>query len=251
MSRVRWYWQGILDTLRYEGATALFLRLLAKGLRPFARVGLVKLYRTDLRQPVASHPANTPIEVVEATEADADQLVAVMEGYFNPRGGLGRGWLLRLRPRVVGRFQRGWRCFVAKAGQEIIHYNWMAFDWADSLEPELGCFIVLREGEVFCLDGYTREPWRGKGVHTAVLSEMLAFLRERGYRTAYTNVAVEKKSAWKTHERLGWDLSGIMLYVRLRGAHRTWVWPVAGTLEPFVEESPPPVAFPERSRTRG
>jgi len=251
MSCVRWYWQRILDTLRYEGAAAFSLRLVTKWLRPFARVGLVKLYRKDLRQPMARHRAKTPIEVVEATHAEADRLVALMEGHLSPRRELGRESLLRLRQGVVGRFQRGWRCFVAKAGGEIIHYNWMAFDWAHSLEPELGCFIVPREGEVFCLDGYTGEPWRGKGVHTAVLSEMLAFLQERGYRTAYTNVAVEKKSAWKTHERLGWKLSGVMLYVRLRGARRTWIWPLAGTLEPFVEEGPPPVPFPERSQTRG
>jgi GNAT superfamily N-acetyltransferase len=239
------------DTLRYDGMASFSLRLLAKGLRPFAHVGIVRLYRKDLRRPVARRPAQSPIQVVEATEADTDRLVALVESYVSPQGELGREQRLRLRQGLVKRFQRGWRCFVAKAGPEIIHYNWMAFDWADSLEPELGFFIIPGEDEVFCLDAYTAEPWRGKGVHTAVLSEMLTFLQERGYRTAYTNVALDKKSAWKTHEKLGWDLSGVMLYLRLRGTHRTWARALAGTLAPFVEKGQPPVQFPESSGNRG
>lgn len=248
---VRWYWRRTAETLRYEGPATFVLRLFTKCLRPFALVGLVKLYRKDLqdvREPVPRPPRRARFEVVEATPSEADEIAAVMAGYLSPQGTLGREDRLRLRHRVLERFHRGWRCFVAKAEGEIIHYNWLAFDWADSLEPELGFFIVLGEGQAFCLDGYTKEPWRGNGVHAAVLAAMLRFLRRRGYRTAYTNVGLEKKSAWKTHERLQWDLSGIMLYARLRGASRTWAWPVTGTLDPFVERTVPSAPEVESGR---
>ena len=235
-SRVGFLVRRARETLRYEGGGAFLVRLTAKWARRFARVGLVRLYRKDLRTPLPEMPGRTDITVAQATETDLDRLVELVAEYEHPLGDPGREARRRINARLVERFRRGWRCFAAMGGGSIVHYNWIAVDWADAFEPDLGRFIVLAPGEAFCLDAYTAEGWRGKGVHPVVNRAMLAFLREQGYRTAYTNVAEQNRSAWRALEQLGWERSGLMFYVRRNGARRTRVWPLAGTLEPFVAE---------------
>jgi GNAT superfamily N-acetyltransferase len=238
-SALRWYGHRVRDTLRYEGAVAFLCRVLAKSLRPCASVGLVRLYRKDLRDALIDLPPPTGVTVSTATEADTDQLVEAVARYENPLGQAGTALKLSIRARLLDRFRRGWRCFVARAGAEIVHYNWIAFDWADTIEPGFHRFIALRDGEAFCLDGCTAEGWRGRGIHRAVNRAMLAFLQERGYRTAYTNAALQNRPAWTGLERLGWELSGVMLYLRRRGGKRARVWRVLGAVDPFASEENP------------
>lgn len=83
---------------------------------------------------------------------------------------------------------------------------------------------MLREGEAYCTYAYTVEAWCGRAIHTEVASRMLQFVKEAEYETAYTGVGVENRASWKTHLRLGWELSGLALSLRRRKADKMQMW---------------------------
>jgi GNAT superfamily N-acetyltransferase len=230
--RAGWYARRAIETVHYEGLHILLWRVLAQGLAPVGTVQPWTFYRRDLTQPLAPVRARADVTITLATEADREQLAAMVVRRYGPTG-LGPYAALGVPGTIAHRFRRGLRCFVARAGAEIVHYNWIAFGREPSL-GEAGARIELGPGEAYCSDAYTAEAWRGRGIHTAVLNAMLLFLQQAGYRTAWTDVGTDNKSSWKTHERLGWTVSGTALDFTPRGGRRTWRWRLRGSLRPFT-----------------
>jgi GNAT superfamily N-acetyltransferase len=232
MSRVRWYSRRTLDTLHYEGLHILLWRTLSQCVSPLGTLQPWTFYQRDLTRPIGEMPARVGVRVTIAAESDIDQLATLVARRYGPTG-IGPYETLGIPGTILHRFRRGLRCFVARIETEIVHYNWIAFQREESL-GDAGSLIVLGDGEAYCSDAYTVEAWRGQGIHTVVLHQMLVFLRRAGYRKAYTDVGSDNKSSWKTHERLGWEVCGAALDFKPRGAHTIWRWRMRGGLSPFM-----------------
>ena len=228
--------EKIRDTLRHEGFLIVLWRVLVKFLSPVGSVGMATLYEKDLTRPIVEVNAKVDVTVTEAAGSDIVRVVELMawHAYGSAEA------VAETDKGVQELLGRGARCFVAKIGDEIVHYNWLAFQWAESLPISSGGrFIVLENDEAFCMNAYTVPPWRGRAIHTAVLHTMLLWLRRAGVRKAYTVVSNDNKSSWKTHERLGWGVRGTMLYFKRRGKDGAWVWGTRGILRRFVAEEIP------------
>jgi glycosyltransferase involved in cell wall biosynthesis len=232
VSRREWYARRTLDTLRYEGLPILLWRTFSRCLSPLGTLQPWTFYQWDLTRPIGERPARAGISVALAAESDIDQLEALVAQRYGPTD-IGPYAKLGIRPTIVHRLRQGLRCFVARMGAEIVHYNWIAFRPEESL-GDSAAFIVLGGSEAYCSDAFTVEAWRGKGIHTAVLNQMLLFLQQTGYRKVYTDVGSDNKSSWKTHERLGWEVCGTALDFRRRGARTLWRWRLRGSLSPFT-----------------
>ncbi|NIM98114.1 MAG: hypothetical protein GTO24_08565 [candidate division Zixibacteria bacterium] len=241
-SHLHWYYRQAIETLRYEGLQSVVWRMVVMCLSPFGFLRLVTFYQKDLTQPLKEIQAKVEITVGQANESDVDQLATLVARRYGPSKDLGphKYKKLGIQGTILNRFRRGHRCFVGKIGSDIIHYNWIFFGWEELLGG-VGRFIRLRNDEAFCDDAYTEEAWRGRAIHTVVQNQMLLFLQKAGYRRAYTIVGIDKKSALKTHHRLGWEPSGTMLCFTPRGAKKAWIWRIKGTLDPFVGESIPAI----------
>jgi hypothetical protein len=226
---MRWYYRRIIEIMRYEGPHFLLLQAMTRCIAPIGQLGLKALCQKDLTRPLEEIRAKVDITVSRATEADIEQLTALVVKRWGPKA---RKNYDILRDDIRRELRRGSICFVGKIGTEIIHYNWIFFR---SVEPltGVGPRIQLNDGEVLCDDAYTEEAWRGKAIHTAIQYQMLLFLKKAGYRRIYTPVGVNNKSSQKTHRRLGWEFTGTMLYFIPRGAKKAWIWRIKGTLEPF------------------
>lgn len=193
-------------------------RILVRCASPFGVLAMTRLYERDLSGPLPEFRARADVTVTQATEADLEQLAELLMRELP--------WVdaKAIREFHLDRVRRGARCFVAKIEDQIVHYNWVIFDRVESW-PDAPGVSVLKEGEeAYCAYAYTFEVWRGLAIHTEVLSRMLLFLREAGYRTAYTAVYFEHEAAWKTHHRLGWELSGLALSFRPRNRDKMLVW---------------------------
>jgi hypothetical protein len=225
-------------TLRYKGFRAMLWKALRTYLTPLGQLGLESLCQKDLTQPLGVVRAKADITVCIATEADIDQLVTLVAGLWGPTGGRGPYTELGIRGTILDRFRRGQKCFVGKIGREIVHYNWIGFDWEETIAGT-GRFIRLRDDEAVCHDGLTVEAWRGRAIHTAVHNQMLLFLKETGYRRAYTVVGTLDPASQKTHHRLDWQFSGTMLCFIPHGAGKARIWRIRGTLDPFVYRKKP------------
>ncbi len=237
-SLVEWYYRRATETLRYEGIHILLWRAVITFLSPLGSVGLVTFYQRDLTQPLKEILAKVEITICQAPESDVDHLVTLVARRYGPLKNLQWYSKLGIRDTILQRFRRGQRCFVAKIGTQIVHYNWIFFHWEESVAGT-GRHIHLTHNEALCNDGFTIEAWRGKSIHTAVNNQMLRFLQQTGYRRAYTVVATDNKSSQKALHRVGWEPSGIMLYFIPHGAEKARIWRIKGTLDPFVRERIP------------
>ncbi len=232
------YLRRAKETIHYEGPHFLLWRVLVKGLSPWGTLGLMTLLRKDLTRPLKKIPTRSDLTVCQATEADIKKLATLIHIQHRagtaPASSLDQG----LQQRLSDLFQKGHRCFLGRIGGEIVHYNWIYFCWNESV-THTGRFVVLKDDEALLNDAYTLGRWRGKAIHTIVQYHMLRFLKEAGFRMAYTFALTTNKSSLKTHERLRWERSGIMLYFIPRRPIDAKIWRLLGTLDPFVEKKVP------------
>jgi hypothetical protein len=202
---------------------------------PFGSLGLLNFFQKDLTKPLREIRAKVELTVGQATESEIDQLTNLVEmRYANSRS---LEWYSKLgiRETIQQRFQRGCKCFVGKIGNEIVHYNWIFFH-SEETEPGLGRFLLMKDDEALCNDGFTSEAWRGRSIHTKVNNEMLRFLQQTGYRRVYTIAGTQTKSSQKGLYRVGWEYSGTMLFFIPRGAQEGRIFRLRGSLDPFMEK---------------
>ncbi len=231
-SQVRWYLNWGIDTVRYEGLHILLWRLFRLGLSPLGRLAIDSLCRMDLTQPLRRTPAKVNLTVGQASEADIDELAALVAQRYSP-GNL-RKWFEErsIQETIRDRFEEGAKCFVGKIGTEIVNYNWIFFrekEW-----PGVPYFIYLGEREALLDDAFTVEGLRGQGIHGAVHNQMLLFLQQSGVHTAYTLVHTDDVLARKALHRLGWDFYAILLHFSFHKLDKVLSWQVRGQMAPFV-----------------
>jgi hypothetical protein len=202
-------------------------------LEPIGRTGLETICRKDLSAPLTDGIARVEIDISQATDDDIDQIVELVRSNWPDLDEGGPYAELGHRGTVEDRLRRGEKCFVARSGTEVVHYNWIALDKAEAIAGT-GLVADLIDGqEAVCHDGLTAPGFRGLGIHTAVNSSMLKWLKESGYRTAYTVVGTVDRSSNITHHRLDWEFTGVMLYLISRRTGKPRVWCLRGTLAPF------------------
>jgi GNAT superfamily N-acetyltransferase len=188
---------------------------LGRCLRPFGELARARLYEKDLSRPLTAFPAGA-VTIAQATASDIERVaeLATSDGTSD---------VAAVRSLFFDRIRRGARCFVAKIDDQVVHCNWLIFDRMESWPSGQGR-SVLRDGEAYCTDAFTAPAWRGRAIHTAVLSRMLLFLKEAGYQRAYTIVATANEASWKTHLRLRWRLAGISVSFKPHHRNKMLVW---------------------------
>lgn len=226
------------ETLHYEGPQYLFLRMMPILVSPLGFIGILNFYQKDLTEPLREIQTNVNLIVRLATPSDIEELITLIKRRYAHSRTLEWYSKLGIRDTILRRFQRGCKCFIGKVGEEIVHYNWVFLHWEET-DPGIGRFTHLKNDEALLNDGFTPEEWRGKSIHTAVNNEMLRFLKETGYRRAYTIAGLQGKSAKKGVSRVGWTYTGTMLYFLPRGSEKARVWRIDGSMDPFVEEDIP------------
>lgn len=217
--RVGAFLRNTPDTLRHEGLSVLLWQGLRLALSPIASLDLVTFYKCDLTQAISELAARAPVTIGMATEADMARLAGMMT-------------LSLSADPLMERLRRGDVCFLAKVEGQIAHFNWINFhDLAcGPLAPDVR--IPLRDGEAYTYDGHTVVPWRGTGIHGAVNSRMLLFLKETGYCKAYTWAKTDNLRSRKGLRPL-WKTTGTFLSLRPRRTGRVFVVRLSGAFEPI------------------
>lgn len=113
------------------------------------------------------------------------------------------------------RFERGDLCFVALDGEgKLAHARWLTTKRCDI--PELGMAVVLRPGEAYFYDGYTRLEMCRQGIDGAVRCFLFGWLRAAGFSRVYSYVRSDNPVGVRAARR--WQRSiGKLRYLRIRG----------------------------------
>ena len=228
--RLQNFYRWAVNIFRYDGLLALFWRLTCKSFRPLGILGLVTIFERDLDQPIQEIKAKVDLTIAPAEKSEIESIIKLVEARDS------NGQKAKVQNIILNRFQKGSLCFLGKIGTEVVHYNWISFNWDESLA---GRFLHLKENEAFFLDAFTLEKWRGEKIYPAVQYQLFHYLKQRGYRKIYTLVDTDNRSSKKTHYFHGWQTIGLVLYFTPRGATEGWVWRIRGTVAPFLEKQIP------------
>jgi len=250
--RLSRYSRIIRDSLRYEGLGVLAYRVLVKLLSPVVYVDHQILFEYDLAQPTQERQARVANCVSgPATEEDLPSIVdsripplpMVDETTLSDDDDYDRAVAERERAAFREHFRKtatdwmraGETCFIARVGGELVHSNWMQFPWSNTGDERP---IRLLPGEIYMTEGFTSEPWRGKGVHEVVNVTMLRHAKACGIQRAYTITDLTKAGSRRGIRRIGWRYRGHHLFVRPRGLRRTWIVRLGGDIEPILRDTP-------------
>jgi GNAT superfamily N-acetyltransferase len=132
--------------------------------------------------------------------------------------------LIRDEPPTVLRnlWSEGNHCFVARYQDQIVGYDWLALSTVQEEEYR----VELRADHAFCLNAYTVPEHRGRGIHYALLRNMLEFAAQNGRSKAYTLVSLFNRNSWKSHIRMGWVREFTYCYFRPYFTIRRVPWPL-------------------------
>lgn len=205
-----WQW------LRHGVLHLQLLRLVTGILSWFGFCRLIFMYRKDLSEPITPCEARVSLEIDRASEVDVHEVSALNSS--DPAGA----------ERVREKLQDGSVCFIARIGGAIVACNWIRVKSAWAYQK-----IRLQEDEIFMTDAFTARPWRGKQIHTALNYAMLQYARDRGYRTAYTLLNASNTNSWITMPRVGWQLSGVLVYFRPDDEGDAKIWRILGSEYPM------------------
>jgi L-amino acid N-acyltransferase YncA len=177
---------------------------LERALRKFGYYTRLIFYKKDLCQPLTPVRARIPIEVAQATEFDLSEMMDVRPDQSDTQ------FLARLRS--------GARCFLAKVDGKIIGHNWIT---STELDDGLLRFYP-NPGDVYCLDAYVEDQFRGNLIHGELLYRMLQDAQLSGSKAAYSCVDSSNLDSRKLHLRSGWREIGTQLIF--------FPWATAGTV---------------------
>src|ERR1700730_4378361 len=199
----RRFQQSIWSSLFYRQSRDIAAALT----RPFRRLDVCTMFRRDLTG-YTGVPDALEVEIKRCLSVDEVEQAAC----------LGRPDPYR-RELFRWRFQNGCACFVAQVGSTLVGYDWIRL----RAGIDDGDWIDLAANEVYTLDAYVAEDWRGHRIHRSMGARMLLFARAQGYTTAYSRASVFNYTSQKATRRNGWTVSGYAL--RVRGARRG-SWPI-------------------------
>lgn len=204
------------------------MRALRVILSPLGELLVFSYCRYDLAEPIELHDARIDINIGPLPLDQLDELVPIVWDSYHPARQQLDGSAKTVAALVRTRYATGATCFVARRDGRIVHYNWVfeqVFEGAEAV-------IELGPGEAHCDNGFTTVDSRGKGVHAAVNSRMLQFLRERGNHVAYTRFTTDNVSSKKALQKVGWDFYGELAVFTPRWSSRVFTKTLRGPLGP-------------------
>lgn len=158
------------------------------------------VFRFELAEPIRPFIARLPVEITFGTAADMEEVATLTPHHH--------AGVLR------DRLEAGNICFLARRERRIVGFNWLILTRAVDAYYR----IVLRPGDVYCMDAFTQTDVRGHGIHTELLYRILVRAKELGRERAFTRVSPTNSASWKSHMRLGWHRAGTTFAFRPRGA---------------------------------
>lgn len=154
------------------------------------------LFIKELDDQLEDYPARLDVHISPASKQEILQIVGCTQ--------------FHTREVLMTRFEAGNLCLVAKQGDDLAGFNWVVF--TDVMDA---CYFVRPgPGDVYCMDARTYEAYRGEGLHTRLLSQLLLHARERGASRAFTRASAANSASWKSHVRLGWKEAGSFVMLR-------------------------------------
>lgn len=122
---------------------------------------------------------------------------------------------------VIERLAAGRRCFVARVDGAVAAYGWVSR--GEERIGELERPFHMAAGEAYIWDCATLPPYRGKGLYGALLSHMVAALREDGVQRIWIGASLGNQPSVRGFASAGFQPVITLTYLRVLRFHGVWI----------------------------
>lgn len=193
--------ENLFAQVRRDGIIAFSIRALRFVLRK--SIGLD--WRSDiiaersLEKPIREVEPRIKVTIREATEDNLDKF----KGIVNERK------LELFRER----FKKDRICFIALKQKKIAYFGWISLE--DEYESNCQIKVKLNEREAYWFDCYTVPEYRQNGLHTALTTKALIYLKNKGYKKVLMLVWNNNIYSRKAFREVGFEGKKIITLVKL------------------------------------
>jgi len=127
---------------------------------------------------------------------------------------------IQWHPEVEQRLRDGQQCAVARRGQDVIAYCWLASKpvWVGEIEHA----VVPGPDEVYLYDAFTLPEWRGQKLFSALLAFLIDLAHRQDRKRALIFVDARNRPSRRAIERVGFELAQTVSRMELAGLSRVW-----------------------------
>ena len=152
---------------------------------------------------------------------DADvEAISVREGRFSDCRTFYKGLSPLAQKKLISRWQSrirdGEKVFIGRLDDEPAHYAWVSLKDEMHLS-EIGKAFRLEAGAGFVYDCYTAESFRGRGIYTAVLRQLVEHLKRAAVEQVFIHCDRENVASRKGIESAGFELYSSYTRVKVFG----------------------------------
>ncbi len=136
---------------------------------------------------------------------------------------------------VLGRFETGRRCCIARVDGKLAAYGWVSFD--EEFIGELGLRLKLSPGEAYIWDCYTAPSFRNRHLFSALLSYIASELKAEGLCRVWIGANLENLASQRGIARAGFQPVADLAVARVLALRQVWVLGKPGVPESLVAEA--------------
>lgn len=194
----------IAEVLNEGGIPHLLKRVLQKVSSPLLECGSVIFFMRELDEQLPQPRTAMEVTVRNASPVDLCLLVEARTTVSVNA--------------LYDRFRHGDLCFIAQDDEgKVVHARWVTTK--QGYIPELGTELILRPGEVYFYDSYTRPDSRGRGLDGVMRRFIYDWLGSAGFKRGYSYVCGDNPISLRAARR--WTRAvGRLWYLRLPGLGR-------------------------------
>ncbi|MFC2172451.1 hypothetical protein ACFLU6_07440 [Acidobacteriota bacterium] len=187
--------------VKEEGLFVFLRRIFKKLLSPLIMYENAMFLEKALDDDIQDYSRKIPVDVSPIVDLQDERIDLVAELMY------------RDRRYVEDRIKKGKICFAAMIDGKLTHCVWLS-DSEESI-PEIEKVLSLQGKEAYFFNARTLKQFRGRGLFTVSLSEMLRYLKEKRYNRVLCSMARTNIASLKPHEKTGWRLICFVTYIKI------------------------------------
>lgn len=175
--------------MKNDGIVTFIIRAFALILRKTIGFiwGTEIIYECSLEIPIEEIEPKIKVTIRTAVEDDLDKL----KGIVNER----KMKLFRER------FKKNRICFIALHQENIAYFGWISFD--DEYESIFQIRVKVKDKEAYWFDCHTILGYRDNGLHSAITTKALIYLKDKGIKKVLTHVMKNNIYSRKAFRKVG------------------------------------------------
>lgn len=187
--------------MKNDGIVTFMIRAFALILRKTIGFiwGTEIIYECSLEIPIEEIEPKIKVTIRTAVEDDLDKFKGIVSE--------------RKIKLFRERFKKNRMCFIALHQENIAYFGWISFD--DEYETIFQIMVRVKDKEAYWFDCHTIPEYRRYGLHSAITTKALIYLKDKGIKKVLTHVMKNNIYSRKAFRKVGFKEKRMVTLIKI------------------------------------